>query len=148
MTREIHRVLKPDGMFIMRFFIKPEKTESIEMIKNEFPFSQPVGFHAYKLRLAMAMHEKFSEGVCLKNVWDQWNVHFKDEVKKYQQQLQWNDAVISTIDHYRDSSVCYTFPGLAEIRQIINEKFDEEDIYVPDYYLGDRCPTLKLRLKK
>jgi hypothetical protein len=59
-------------------------------------------------------------------------------------QLQWTDEVISTIDNYKDTNIFYTFPTIQEIRHALGKKFNQQEIFIPDYYLGERCPTLKL----
>lgn len=144
MTKEIWRVLKPSGIFIMRFFSRPEKTESFEAIQNDIISNKINTFHSFKFRLAMSLHNALQQGVCLKNIWDNWNIHFKKMIQGCMHQLQWTDEVIGTIDIYKDTDVFYTFPTLQEIRRALCEKFNEQDIFVPDYHFGERYPTLKL----
>lgn len=148
LTKEIHRVLKPDGMCIMRFFLQAESRESIESIIKPFSSRQNFSFHAFKLRLLMGLQEKLNKGVHLRKVWEFWDNYFRTMVDEAKQQLGWSDAVISTIDNYKDSPVFYTFPRLTDVRKIVKQYFTEEEIFIPDYYLGDRCPTLKLRPHK
>ena len=77
MTREIKRVLKSNGMFIMRFFTRPEKTESIDFIMNDLLSGLIDNFHVLKFRLAMALHGSLQQRCLLKNIWDCWNDLFK-----------------------------------------------------------------------
>ena len=52
------------------------------------------------------------------------------------------------INIYKDSSSVYTFPTLAEVRQLCNSDFIEESCYFPSYELGESCPTLVFRALK
>jgi SAM-dependent methyltransferase len=141
MTREIRRVLAAAGMFIMRFFTRPAVTESVEEVHKDFLSGAINSFHVLKWRLAMALHDSLKQGVCLQTIWDVWNQKFQHN-RELMQTLQWSEPVINTINHYRNSDIFYTFPTLQEIRAALRQQFKELDIFIPDYALGERCPTI------
>lgn len=143
MIQEIRRVMSPTGCLIMRFFIRPQVKESIECIQNDFLLGKIDNFHILKWRIAMALHGTLSQGVSLSNIWDSWNTLFKKNNQSLFKQLQWPQAVTQTIDNYKDSPVFYTFPTLQEVRMALHTYFKEQDIFLPKYSLGERCPTLK-----
>ncbi len=145
MAEEICRVLNSTGRFIIRFFTRPENKESIEVIRNDFLSGKIKNFHILKWRLAMALHGTLSEGVSLREIWNCWAKDFKKNNQAIFQQLQWSEKVLQTIDNYKNSDVYYTFPTLQEVRTILKNYFNELDIYIPDYPLGERCPTLNFQ---
>lgn len=142
MTREIRRVLATTGILAMRFFTRPETTESVESIHHDFLSGEINNFHALKWRLAMALHGSLKQGVCLQEIWDIWNEKFQPHHEQMET-LQWSEQVTNTIDNYKNSDAFYTFPTLLEIRSILQQQFNELDIYIPNYTLGERCPMMK-----
>lgn len=143
MTKEIIRILNPSGILIMRFFMRPENNEIFNNIQNDIVANKINNFHTFKLRLAMALHEALTQGVCLKDIWESWNLHFKDMIYKFS---HWEDPIIRTIDNYKNTDIFYTFPTFQELRQILCCHFLKSEIFVPAYQLGERCPTLKFSL--
>ena len=62
--------------------------------------------------------------------------------------LGWSRASIDTIDAYRDVGTPYTFPTLDEMRTVTDPLFDEIEVQIPSYELGDRCPTVIYRKRE
>ncbi|MBS0287714.1 MAG: class I SAM-dependent methyltransferase [Proteobacteria bacterium] len=141
MIKEIRRVISPAGAFIIRFFIRPNITESIGSVHQEFLSGKIENFHVLKWRIAMALHGSLNQGVSLNSIWESWNTLFKKNNQSLFKRLQWPQSVIQTIDNYKESSVYYTFPTLQEVRTRLNSYFKEQDIFFPNYALGERCPT-------
>jgi hypothetical protein len=144
MSKEISRILKFQGILIMRFFVK-SMHDSIELIKNDFLLKKINNFHAFKLRLAIALHTNLQQGICLKKIWDVWSQEFKDLAIH---NGEWSKEIIDTIDNYKDSNVVYTFPSLNEIRSTLQFDFNELELFTPHYTLGECCLSLKLKPKK
>jgi len=144
LSQEIRRVLKPSGLFIMRFFCNSTDTDSLEAIHSDLLTGKIDSFHAFKLRLAMLLQDNTNQGVCLKNVWECWNDRFSNSIKTHKQSSQWNNDIIASIDTYKNNSVRYTFPALPEIRNTLSSYFIEKNIFTPAYYLGQCCPSLLL----
>lgn len=147
LTNEVHRVLKTTGVFLMRFFLQLDAIEPINAIQKDLYNPSNFSFHAFKLRLAMSLQDSLQQGVCLKNIWDCWYSDFKNEVCALKEKLNWRKEAIETIDNYKNSTICYTFPMLSEVRSVVSERFYEAHYFNPSYSLGERCPTLKLRPK-
>src|SRR5688572_17889619 len=141
LSAEIRRVLKPTGLMIMRFFSRPDHNESMAIILDDLASGKISNFHAFKLRLAMALHDDLQQGVCLKKIWNDWEAYFKNDAEKHMQKLKWCDEVIGSINTYKDSDVFYTFPTYSEIQAILSQHFIENEVFVPEYDLGLRCPT-------
>ncbi len=141
MTREVRRIIRPHGIFIMRFFIRPDKSESVSRVADDLMRKRIGNFHIFKWRLAMALHASLDAGVKLADIWDAWNslVPAPGELAA---KLGWPLAVLDTVRAYRGVDTRYTFPTMMEAREALLNAFSEIDCHVPHYEMGDRCPTI------
>ena len=143
---EMKRVLHPAGRLLLRVFIRPDKHESLDAIHADLFAGRIGSFHAYKWRLAMAMHGDISEGVRPAGVWRKWRECVPDP-SALAKKTGWPEHVIATIDAYRDSSAVYYFPTMNELREMLGHAFSIVDSYISGYELGERCPLLALQPK-
>jgi SAM-dependent methyltransferase len=144
MSRALREVLRPGGLLVMRFFVRPEARESTAQVFADL-FAKRIGsFFAFKWRLAMALHGTLAEGVRLADVWDAWHAAVP-QPEALARHLDWSLPKILMMDHYRKSELRYTFPTLAEARVALEDDFREIACRVPYYELGTRCPTLILQ---
>lgn len=143
---EAARVLAPGGAFVMRFFVRPERAEPLDDVFAALAAGEIGSFHAFKWRLAMALHGTLAEGVAVAAVWAAWASWVAREggADALAARLGWPAAEVRTIDAYRDAPARYTFPTLAEARELLGEHFVERGCHVGAYELGERCPTLLL----
>lgn len=142
--RAVRRVLKPEGLFAMRFFLRPAEPERVETVVADLWAKRIGNFHIFKWRLAMAMHGALESGICLGEVWNRWREAVPDPDELIHQ-LGWSPASVASINCYQDIVTCYTFPTLNEVREIFGAYFTEIDCRYPNYELGERCPTLLWR---
>jgi SAM-dependent methyltransferase len=140
---ELVRVLRPGGLYLIRAFIRPDVPETIRAIKADLFAARIGSFHAFKWRLAMALHGSLQEGVQLSEVWNQWHA-MRCEADQAGVSLSWPAEEIATIDAYRGVAARYTFPTLAELRDVLQPHFIEKECHIPGYELGGRCPILLL----
>lgn len=143
LSLEVSRVLRPDGRFIMRFFVRPERPESPSNILNDLRCGRIGNFHIFKWRLAMAMHESFISGVAVADVWKLWKAAEID-ADTLSRELGWSRSSIETIEVYRSSDARYSFATVEELRAVLAPYFREVSCYFPNYELGDRCPIFLL----
>lgn len=143
---EVARALAPGGTFAMRFFVRPERPEPVDGVFAALRAGAIGSFHAFKWRLAMALHGKLEEGVRVADVWDAWRAH-EGDADALAARLGWPAAEVRTIDAYRDAPARYTFPTLAEARALLAEHFVEEACHAMGYELGERCPTSRMRVR-
>lgn len=146
LAASVCRVLAPQGLYSMRFFLRPEITEPLAQVFDDLWQRRIGNFHIFKWRLAMALHGALQEGVRLADVWQVWHDTVPD-AEGLARYLDWPIQAVHTINAYRDASARYTFPTLAEARAALAKDFEEIHCYVPTYELGQRCPTLRMRLK-
>jgi hypothetical protein len=143
-VRAMRRVMREHGLFLMRFFIRPDIAEPVARVFDDLLRARISNFHVFKWRLAMALHGSLDKGVQLADIWDAWRAAIADPAQ-LASQLDWPLQAVLTIDAYRDVPARYTFPTLAEARAAMAEAFEEIECRFPDYELGERCPTLTFR---
>lgn len=141
LTLELHRVLKTDGLFAMRAFVRPDRSEPLEAVFNDLVCGRIGNFHVLKWRLAMGLHGDLTAGVRLADIWNAWN-EAVPEPDVLASRLGWPMDIIRTIDAYRALESRYTFPTLEELRRTLSARFSEATCVFPAYELGDRCPTM------
>jgi hypothetical protein len=140
---ELHRVAAAGGLLAMRYFLRPERAESVGRVIDDLQQRRIGNFHVFKWRLAMALHGTLEEGVRLGDVWDAWHAAVPDPAQ-LAAHLGWPPAVVNTIHNYRGVDTRYSFPTLAEARALTGG-FRVIATHVPAYELGERCPTLILQ---
>ena len=143
---EIRRVLGPGGRYVIRPFVRPQHPETLAAIDDDLWSGKIGNFHVLKWRLAMSLHGSLDQGVCLKDVWTTWN-QLTADTRVLVQRPGWHREEIDTINAYRDRDTIYTFPTLAELRQILATDFVELDCQFPEYELGECCPTMVFSTK-
>ncbi len=143
-VRAVRRILRGGGIFLMRFFIRPDVAEPVDRVFDDLLNARIGNFHAFKWRLAMALHGSLDEGVRLADIWDAWHSAVA-EPAELAARLNWPLPAVLTIDAYRGVATRYTFPTLTEARAAMNDAFEETACRFPHYELGERCPTLALR---
>jgi SAM-dependent methyltransferase len=144
LAREVHRVLRDDGLLIIRFFVSVDTATTPAAVHAQLLAGEIGNFHIFKFRLAIALQQSASEGVCIGDVWDNWNTQGYD-IEALATQLNWQPEVIRTIDAYRGMPARYTFPTVAEVEAVLSPGFERVAQYHHDYEFGENCPTLVLR---
>jgi len=142
-SAELRRVAAGDALLLMRYFLRPERSEAPGRVVDDLWQGRIGNFHVFKWRLAMALHGSLEEGVRLGDIWNAWQEAVPDPVR-LAAQLGWRVEVVNTIANYRDVDTRYSFPTLEEARALAGE-FEIVSTHVPDYELGTRCPTLVMR---
>lgn len=140
---ELRRVAVDDALLVMRYFLRPERAETVAVVVDDLWQRRIGNFHVFKWRLAMALHGTLEQGVRLRDIWDAWHAAVPDPAQ-LAAHLGWPPAVVNTIHNYRDVDTRYSFPTLAEARALTGG-FRVIATHVPAYELGERCPTLILQ---
>ncbi|MBI5790977.1 MAG: hypothetical protein HZA63_05860 [Rhodocyclales bacterium] len=141
---EIERVLVPGGALILRLFLRPALTESLELVAREAAAGRIGSFHAFKWRLLMAVQRDANEGVRLGDAWDAFRANFADRAA-LARQTGWAPEAIATIDTYRNADGRYCFHTLDEFAAAIAPAFSLLSVDYPGYELGERCPLIVAR---
>jgi hypothetical protein len=141
------RVSRADACWSLRLFCRPPRCESADAVISDLVSGRTRNFHAFKLRLAMALHGENDEGgVRVADVWTFWN-----EAHVNVQRLIGDGIprdVIGMIDSYRNSPVVYSFPPLESVIATIQPYAELQLTFNPQSYeLAERCPTLAFRCR-
>lgn len=142
----LHRVLRPQGMLVVRCFVQPPERESLDELFQELAAGQIGSFHAFKWRLAMALQDDCRQGVRMCDIWTAWRAAGIDQPQLLAR-TRWPQAAVDTLDLYQGHDGRLNFPTLAEHRELFSAAFEELAIEVPHYELGERCPTLVYRAR-
>jgi SAM-dependent methyltransferase len=142
--RKVHEVLRPQGRFAFRVFARPAHPEEPADVYRALLSGAIGSFHAFKLRLLMAVQRDSRAGVAVGDVWQSWH-RDGPATADLAAVRGWPIEQIETIEAYRGLDNVYTFPTLAELRSVIEEEgYDEIGCTWQRYELGERCPTLVL----
>jgi SAM-dependent methyltransferase len=144
LARELRRVLAENGVCAFRFFLQPETAESTDDLTADLRAGRIGGFHAFKLRAAMALQESAESGIAVSRVFEWWS-YSSIAPEELTVRYGWPPETIATIDAYRDRPDIYSFPTLGELRDALGDLFVETDCRFPGYELGERCPLIELR---
>ena len=140
---ELHRVLQPSGLLVLRLFCQPAVAELPESVLADLRRGHVGSFHAYKWRLVMAIHAG-DENASLDDVWKVWTTEFPDP-DQVRALSGWPAEAIQTPGAYRGASARYSFFRLAEVRAMLSAEFEFIDAVWPTYELGERCPVASFR---
>lgn len=141
LTREVRRVLRPAGRFVIRVFLRPDCPESVAEVTAAFERGDVGSVHALKLRLLAVRHGADGVGTRLADVWRVWKtlppLPVGSEVRQ-----GWTAEELEGIERYRSQETRYFLPTLREFREVLSSSLTEIEYARSDYELADRCPTL------
>jgi SAM-dependent methyltransferase len=142
---QLERVVKPGGKILIRLFVSPELSETCEHVCHEALNGKIGSFHAFKWRLSMAIAAASPEhNVSVAETHASFDRLLPDR-HRLAAVTGWNLEDIATIDLYRGSSARYSYPTLAQVRQILPQGIKEIGLAQGSYELAERCPTLILK---
>jgi SAM-dependent methyltransferase len=141
--KEIKRVLKPGGLFLLRAFIQTQTRESLDQLHTDLKAGRIGSFHVYKWRLSMALQNSLQQGVHPSQIWQVWKQRVESS-KLLAQQTGWPLAEIETIKAYQHATAVYHYPTHNELTQTFNSFFQVKTVTFPDYELGERCALIEL----
>jgi hypothetical protein len=144
LAKAVSGVLCGDGILVMRCYIQSGERETPEAVYADARRGTIRSFHAFKLRLLMAMQHTTEEGIAVKDVY-RYLVNHNFDLQSLPLTTGWRKSAIETIEFYRDATNVYAFPTPTELRFALTEFFEEVAISTPRYEMGERCPTLVLR---
>lgn len=140
---EVARTLRPEGRFSVRLYAGPDAPESPDAVMDAFLDGGMDNFHAFKLRLAMALTAPDTHAVRVGDIHDYWR-RLGLDYDMLERRLGIPRTVIETIDNYRGSDIRYNFPPIGYVEEQLARRFRIEDRFEPTYALGERCPSLLL----
>ncbi len=134
------------GHMVMRAFVRPDIEETAGAVFAALCDGRIGNFNIFKFRLAMALQGSFETGIARDAVWQAWDAE-RGTATRTCARLAWPSATVQTIEAFRGVTDRFSFPTLAELRTALDPGFIERACEVPDYEMGDRCPTLWLQAR-
>ena len=143
LAKSVRSILRPDGVLLLRSFVRPEAKDSLEQVFTDLFQSKFPTVNHFKFLLLMAMQRSTEQGIVVDDVYREWMRRKinKDELIAI---TGWEKQSIRSIEIYEGQDVVHTFPTVSELRSVLGEFFDEVSISTPSYLLGDRCPSFVL----
>jgi SAM-dependent methyltransferase len=144
---QLSRIIAPGGLCILRLFVPPEEREDIESVFRDLLESRIANLNLLKLRLGMAMQPSASQGIQPRQVWNA--IHqVAPDLDHLAERIGWPIEHLLAINAYRDRATSYHFLSIQQVLELFcttQAGFEHESTHIPDYELGERCPTLVLR---
>ena len=142
-VRAVRRILRGGGIFLMRFFIRPDVAEPVDRVFDDLLNARIGDFHAFKWRLAMALQMSSASGVRQQEIWQAWSHAAIDPSRL--PQPGWSGRAVSTIDLYEGKEARLYFPTVREFTALMAEAYTDIEVRYPTYELGERCPIIAAR---
>lgn len=141
LIKTLQRVIAPGGLCIFRLFALPKHRETVEQVLDDLFNSNIPNLNILKLRLGMALQTSKTEGVVLENVWETLHQAAPD-FERLANKIHWPLEHLLAINAYKNSPSRYYFLKTDEVKDLFDERFSVKNVHVPDYDLGERCPTV------
>lgn len=141
------QIIAPDGRFVVRLFVPPAQRESPEEVIAHLMAGRIRDLNCLKLRLGPALMPSAAEGVNLGDLWRYLRAT-AGEWSSLAAHLEWDLEHLVAVDAYRDSVATYHFVSLDEFEAIMCSnpaEFSIQSVGLPDYLLGEQCPTVVVR---
>lgn len=147
LAKEVCRVLKPNGKFVLRLFSLPEKPENPAAVWNDFQAARIANVHILKLRLGMALQTSPEAGVRLGDVFESICRECSD-LEGVSRISGWPQNEVQTLLAYQDCENRYHFTTTDQgLKLIQSGGLVLERRLESCYPLGDRCPMISFRKK-
>jgi SAM-dependent methyltransferase len=144
MNREVHRVLRPGGVFCLRCFRRPDVALRADALFDDLLAGRLPNLDLFRWLLAMALQADDGAGVRLDRVWHAWDERVP-QPEALRVQLGWSEAAVANLEGWRRLETRYYFPSLAELRALAAPLFELEACEVPGYPWGEQFPRLVMR---
>lgn len=142
--RSLARVLRPGGLLVLRYFVRPDDPESPDAVISDVFSGRVRSFHALKWRVAMTLAETPGFSVAVSDIHRLFERMFPDR-----EQLAaaggWPVELIDTIDAYAGAPTRFTFSTLDAALANAGPWFQVVDVRRGSYELAERCPVVALR---
>lgn len=140
LTREVRRILRPTGRFVIRVFLRPDRPEPMERIMQDFEEARIGSVHALKIRLWAALHGTQGAGTRPEDVRRAWQ-GFPPLPAALSGRNGWTSGEIESIESPRPPETRYFLPTMQEFREHMSPWFAElECLRGGEHELAERCP--------
>jgi len=146
LNREVHRALRPDGLYCQRCFRQPERPISIPQLFDQLFAGRMRNLDLFRWLLAMAVHGTSTDGVDLRHVWQVWYEHVPDPAAM-RERFGWADEALANFKFWQENGGRFSFPSQAELRELAEPCFELIASETPRYEMGECFPRLVMRAR-
>ncbi len=140
LLREVARVLSPEGVLVLRCFVRPDTRCSVKDITQDVAKRAFANSAPFRLRLCMALAERDGTLV-LGTLLERFNALFPDRAK-LAETAGWPTDEVDRFDMDRDSKIELTFPSLSELAAYAKPSFAIREVRYGSYNSAELCPTI------
>ncbi|QPN62715.1 hypothetical protein H8F25_13725 [Synechococcus sp. CBW1004] len=145
-AKELQRVMKAGGLFIVRLFCPPMPGETPEQVVSQLLAGGITNLNELKLRLNPALQLDPERGVPLASVWQ----YLHERLGPWSElaaRLGWSLEHLQVIDAYRENNARMHFFDVSEAIRLITAASDLEHLetVTANYRMALSCPTLIFR---
>ena len=139
-------ILSPGGLCVLRLFTPPPHHEAPEIVIEDLVEGKIPNLNVLKLRLWAALQRNVDEGVELAAVWRTVKNAVGDLVG-FARKIGWPEEQMLAINAYRDTRARYYLLTVDDTVELFCEggAFEVDDVWVPTYEYGERCPVVVLK---
>jgi hypothetical protein len=137
--------LRIGARFAVRFFVTPDRCESVEALADATRAAGVESIHALKWRLAMALvAERAEVHIAVVDILARFDTLFPDR-DLLSRQTGWTADEIETLDFYRGSADVISFPTVDQIKATVPAGFANVRLLRSgNYDLAERCPVVAM----
>lgn len=145
LVKKLAHIIAPSGAAIFRIFVLPEHKENPLAIIDHLIDGEIPNLNCLKLRLGMALQASPEEGVALRHVWQFLHDNCGDW-SALAEKIGWSLEHLSAIDAYKESHARYNYLSTNDVIALFcddsNNLFELTKLDIPDYDMGNQCPTV------
>jgi SAM-dependent methyltransferase len=150
LAARLGKILAPGGECIMRLYAPPARRETPAKVLEDLLAGRIRDLNILKLRLGPSLQRRPEEGVALGDIWQAVRAVARD-FDALAAKIGWPAEHLKALNVYRDSCFRYFFVTSEQVCDrfaLAAGDFELYRRYVPDYELGEQCPTLVWRRRE
>jgi SAM-dependent methyltransferase len=136
---EVARVLRPDGLFCLRCFLRPDVAEDPGVLFLQAAAGQAGNPDVFRWRVGMALHGADGVGIVLDDVWRWWSGHLVAGPAPQDDKAM--RETHAAMERWKGASARFTFPTREEAERLLRQRFRIVDRFTPSYAFGERFVT-------
>ena len=138
----IRHVVADTGVLVIRCYVRPDEPEGPDAVIADLVGPGIADINHFKFRLFLAMQQTTEAGSPVREIHRFLRSRVSEEMLR--SMPGWSRAAVDGFELWRNADTVYTFPTLAEVRDVLGQCFRERAVRFPSYVLGNCCPTLLL----
>jgi SAM-dependent methyltransferase len=141
-VREVRRILRPGGRFVVRTLLRPAEPEPITAILDDLEAGRIALSSVAKVRAAAIVHRPGTAGFRIQDLKDLWLELFPDP-ETAARRFGWSTDSFVMPEVY-DPEVTMIYPTANQLDELVSRWFREAERAFGSYQLAERSPTLVL----